>query len=216
MGTENMTECTTEEEMLLPGEYVNGISGYATSNQIISLHFSTSRRNITCGTGTEGSRFETQVPEGSRAVGFFGTADGGAVTSIGVKYAKLPAPIALANDASNLTSRSNDASNITVTIFEPLLLMTPNATNMWSTNNQTAISAAKALAAKELSPIYANIIANGAAAWVETVPDPVTNTTYYISLGTPDSGTAAPAIWVFAIPLKDPASNISLAIHATV
>jgi hypothetical protein len=86
-------------------------TGYATSNQIISLHFSTSRRNITCGTGTEGSRFETQVPEGSRAVGFFGTAgsyvpfrvclclylstDGGAVTSIGVKYAKLPAPIAL-------------------------------------------------------------------------------------------------------------------------
>jgi hypothetical protein len=75
---------------LLPEEHVNGVSGkyfivapqlmahsiftgYATSNQITALQFSTSRRNITCGISTEGSKFETEIPDGSRVVGFFGT-----------------------------------------------------------------------------------------------------------------------------------------------
>jgi hypothetical protein len=87
---------------------------------------------------------------------------------------------------------------------------------MWATNNQTALNAAKALASKELSPIYDNIIANGNEAWVESKPDPVTNATYYISLGVPDSTGNAPAIWVYATPITPPPSNISLALHATV
>ncbi|KAF7333798.1 Threonine--tRNA ligase [Mycena venus] len=153
---------------LLPEEHVTGVSGYVTSNQITSLQFSTSRRNITCGTGTEGSKFETEIPDGSRAVGFFGTADGGTVTSFGVQFAKLPAVRTL--DKRTL---ANDTSNVTVTVFEPQLLITPSATNMWATNNQTALNAAKALASKELSPIYDNIIANGNEAWVESVPDPI-------------------------------------------
>lgn len=86
---------------------------------------------------------------------------------------------------------------------------------MWETNDQTALNAAKALAAKELSPIYDNIIENGNEAWVEAVPDPATNATFYISLGAPDAGGTAPAIWVYAIPVTVPGANITLAVHVS-
>ena len=94
--------------------------------------------------------------------------DGGSVTSLGVQYAKLPAlnvfgTVKLVVWTSTKCSHpaANDASTINVTVFEPLLLITPGAANMWETNNRTALAASKALAAKELSPIYDNILANG-------------------------------------------------------
>ena len=113
-------------------------------------------------------------------------------------------------------SPASDTPTINVTVLEPQLLISPGAANMWETNDRTALAAAKALAAQELSPIYDNILANGAEAWVEAVPDPVTNATFYISLGVADPDGDAPAIWVYAIPMTVPGSNISLAVHATV
>ncbi|RDB30353.1 hypothetical protein Hypma_007192 [Hypsizygus marmoreus] len=165
---------------ILKPEYITKISGYAGDDSINALTVTTSTRNITCGSSTEGTKFGFQVPDDSRVVGFFGTSNSDGITSLGVKYARRP------------TNHGKRATGTVTPLPQQLLVSSePGVAESWATADQSKVDSAKAAVQQDLSPVWDNIAENGDDAWALALT-PTTGEQFFISFA--DNGAA---VWVY-------------------